>query len=520
MVLYRSLGLVGLLLVVSVTPALAEQKSDDSSPEERLWASYQEIRKVKDVETNRQRTQIARQLGELGSDEALARLVSIFEKDPDVCPRLAAMEALCARGDAKLVARVIRKAKSDKSCLKLWIGALLGKAQDDSVGPWVLTKSRLLGSTKTQMCAVEALGALKLPEAREPLLKLYAKYEKKKNQAALIYETLRALGAIGGEGVRELLLSAAHDVHVWKRLAAAETLLSLEDADDSCRDAVRELLTDDDGLVREAAVAALGSLKDEAYVMDFIDRLGDERMRVRPKARAALVAIAELDLGQDDRAWWTWWQRRQDGQEEAADSISVTEAKDDRIYSNGVMFLLDTSKSMSWQAPGSTNRIDVARDQLAALIGKLDETTPFNVIAVTGRFYPWHKAKGRDGGMVPATSDNKAAAIEWARGLECRVHTNTWDALEAAILEYPTVDTIYYISDGALRLGGYVSIEEIPMRLREINRLRKVVIHTHFLHWGSLMSWALKYEDREEQKTWLEELAQQTGGSFEAQWQP
>ena len=253
------------------------------------------------------------------------------------------------------------------------------------------------------------------------------------------------------------------------------------------------------------------------YVREYIKRLLDQSLCVRHAARQALTAIAGTDLGQNPKTWKRWWENRLQG-----GGIDHTVAKVDygRIPADGVMFLIDISKSNSWQAPSMTNRIDVAKEKTAALIERLDERTRFNVTAVCGRPFPWHKTRKRDGGMVLATKENKKEAIAWVRGLECKVHTNTWDALETAFEDLPVLDTIYYVTDGAFRLSTYVFWEELPMRLKEANRLRGVRIHVHYLHWGGLLTWAIAYDDVTEQREWLEGIAQQTGGTFEMQSQP
>ncbi|MHC4473112.1 MAG: HEAT repeat domain-containing protein, partial [Planctomycetota bacterium] len=325
----------------------------------RLWGSYEEIRKVNGVGENRRRGAIARELAQIGSEDARRCLREIFSNDPADSPRLEAMLALCSIGDAKTVSWAVKKAAGEKGYLRLWVGEALQRAKDPAIGPWLAVKSKLLGNKRTRTHAAEALGRLRVAEAREPLLKLLGK---SKSQIDLAYETLRALGRIGGEGVKEVLLEAAADKDARRRLAAAEALLEV-DSDETVLEAMRKLLADEDGLVREFAARAAGVAKCEALVPELLPRLEDERLRVRPAARGALRSIGSTDLGHDRAAWSEWWKRRKAGG--SGDSGgTVARSEDERIFANGVLFLIDTSQSMVWQAGTTTTRLEVAKEKV------------------------------------------------------------------------------------------------------------------------------------------------------------
>jgi HEAT repeat protein len=482
-----------------------------------VWGTYQGIRKKRDVDTNRQRTEIAHTLAEIGSEEALERLLCILEKDKEPGPRLAAFRGLVRKGGVDLVARAVGEAGKDEKLLGRWLGTALSEAEDPAVGRWILEDSRLLKDSSTRIHAVEGLGALRVAEARSELLALHRKYRKSEREAPLVYETLCALGRIGDPCLRRTLLQAGLAGHPWERRAAAQFLPNFGIDDQEGRKVLRKLLADPDALVRWTAVASVGRMGATEYVREFIARLMDESLRVRGAARQALIGIAGVDLGQNPKVWKRWWEDRLQG---GGMNHTFAKVDYDRIPADGVMFLIDISKSNSWQAPSMANRIDTAKERTAALIERLDERTLFNVMAVCGRPFPWRKTGKRDGGMVLATKENKKEAIAWVRGLECKVHTNTWDALETAFEDLPVLDSIYYVTDGAFRLSTYVFWEELPMRVKEINRLRGVQIHVHYLHWGGLLTWAFAYDDVEEQRGWLEGIARQTGGTFEMQTQP
>jgi hypothetical protein len=175
---------------------------------------------------------------------------------------------------------------------------------------------------------------------------------------------------------------------------------------------------------------------------------------------------------------------------------------------------------MVWQAGTTTTRLEVAKEKVVGLIQRLDESAVFNVIAVTGRPQPWKKARGKRGGEVPATEKNVKAAIAWVQGLTYAVHTNMWDVLEEALTRHPQVDTIYFVTDGTVGVGGYVEINEILPRFRTLNRFRKVVVHTSFLMWPPRRARYEHHEDPDEQAAFLRALAEQSGGTFEEQRSP
>jgi Mg-chelatase subunit ChlD len=62
------------------------------------------------------------------------------------------------------------------------------------------------------------------------------------------------------------------------------------------------------------------------------------------------------------------------------------------------------------------------------------------------------------------------------------------------------IDTIFFLSDGRPTVGDYVDPQDVAREVRELNQLRKVVIHTIAIG--------------EFQKDFMKVLAEQNGGIF------
>jgi hypothetical protein len=146
-------------------------------------------------------------------------------------------------------------------------------------------------------------------------------------------------------------------------------------------------------------------------------------------------------------------------------------------------------------------RMDILKIELAhVVITMLPDDAKFNLIAYSGQVYPWKKR------LTKASKSSRKAALDFVKKMEPLGRTNTHDALELAFSD-SSVDTIYFLSDGAPTTGKYVYPEEILTAVRRWNRGRNVTIHTIGLIVGKYMN-----EEHGRLKSFLTKLAAENGG--------
>ncbi len=522
--------LVSLLLLALAAPA-QEFGGPDEKPEtdkavieekvKEILEEYEAISRNQDLVQTRRRRELARRLGRLQHEDSVKALLRIVEEDADLRARIVAMYSIGKIGDMKAVKRMYRKVREEStardSVLADYLGPALARATDPSVGPWLVEEVLSSGNKLLRLSAIEALGSLRTAEASEPLRHLLEK-ERKKAQPDphMIHEILRALGQIGDDPSRGIVLAAAADAEWRYRLAAAEVLLD-HVRDEKGLGAMRKLLKDDVPIVRETAVIAAGKAKMEPLFEEMIVVMREGNLRAKKASYDAMVATSGVDHGYAPDVWAKWWQEKKKGNAGAAgaatkERISVATYYDFRIFTDRVLFIIDVSGSMEWpeNRQGSPNRMDVAKRELVKVIKALDEKTLFNLATFAGHVSTWKKD-----GEVPATDANKKDALAWIEGaLLPRGPTNTYGALTEGLERNPLIDTIYFLSDGIPSTGKYEVPEEVLVKLRYANRFRRVIINTVALAIGKpAIESAIKYEDAEEMAAFMRLIAEWNGGT-------
>ena len=149
-----------------------------------------------------------------------------------------------------------------------------------------------------------------------------------------------------------------------------------------------------------------------------------------------------------------------------------------------MVFVIDNSSSMAEKddlrgAEGGVGkdrvRIERAKKELIKVILALREDVEFNIVA-----YDTHVKVWKEGKLLRASQANKRRALKFVEGMKPEHHTNTLDAMLAA-MEMPEVDTIILLSDGSPTVpgeGGLADTEPILERIRRENRFKKITIHT------------------------------------------
>jgi len=519
---FKTVPALLLLIVAAVTAAVADETKVPQLTEKEVKAKVKEIAKEydaikasQDLEPSRRRRILARRLGQYDHKDARKLLLRIIENDGDLRARIDAMYSLAKVGDLASVKRMRTLANREKkNYLPEYLGPALMGATDPAVGPWIVEKMLPSGYRAMRMSGIEAVGALRTKEARQPLLDMLVKEAKHTRiDMHIYYEILRSLGQIGGDRVKEVLYDAAVSEDWRIRLAAAE-VLTVHFRDPQTLEAQRKLLKDEKPIVREVAGVATGKHKLEPLFPELVLLMREGNLRSKHKSYLALKEISGQDLGYAPDAWSKWWSDKKkgklakDGSLDKKERMSVSTYYNFKIFSDRILFVIDVSGSMKWPEY-HPNRIEVAKRELVKAIKSLNEKTLVNVATFAGHVAFWKK------GEVPATKRNVEKALKWIDAkLLPRGGTNTHGALMESLDKNPLIDTVFFLSDGIPSVGLIELPEGILIKLRDANRYRKVIFNTVALAMGKAsIEKAQKYEDPDEMYAFMKKIADLTGGT-------
>jgi len=423
--------------------------------------------------------------------------------------------------------RVLSKVKEEASVNAL-IGALKAKKGDVKAG------------------AAEALGLGRHQAALGPLKALASDSNPEARTAAAL-----ALGRVRDPAANDALLKLLEDGKESVRTAACDALGWIGDV--ATADAVLAKLSDREWRVRAAAIAALGNLRAKQVIPKLVESMEKEEGRLVEDASRALERLTGLELGPDAQAWRQWWGQVEKGFQVPTEK-ALKEFKDkqrkaalkyglrkDVVEYNGIttpskriLFIVDQSGSMEDEILDkkrfegrnypSFSKLEIVKQELIRTIRKLDPNVRFNVLTFATAVFTWKKqlqaanvlgrtsAEDYVGRLSPIGGSSKSglagAGLVGAAGME-EGKTNTYLALMSAlggpggrvigdIAE--DVDTIFFLSDGRPSVGKLIEPDDILMAVREVNKLKKVVIHTIAIG--------------EYQKDFMETLARENGGVF------
>lgn len=310
---------------------------------------------------------------------------------------------------------------------------------------------------------------------------------------------------------------------------------------DAIADLGEQLRKGADWQIKSAAAQALKSIGDPRGIEPLIEGLKDAAGRLKDEINQILVGLTGEDKHGDYKTWKDWYATNKEsllsGRYERPKSQDSGKKGGTTFYgldvvSKRVIFILDRSGSMSepteWKpdtdvasgSPGGgkpekigDRKIDVARYELKKAIQSLPEDTKFNVIFYSHDYQIWV-----EDALELATPANKKKAIEFVEKLEPEGQTNIFDPTEKAFLLQDLkdpkakkdnelgafkggVDTIYLMSDGLPNRGRITDGNGICEKIKEMNRDRKIVIHTIAVGKGS-------------DPKFMERLATENGGKF------
>jgi hypothetical protein len=473
-------GVVGTAVVAAVAAAGVPSAGGDEGVTARSCDAvakerqdeYVELRKKGTTKAARERLEILNGLGFCPCGTAQRFLLGLVSKaSTPGDERLHAVDTLVKIADGQGVEDLLAALGRAKDPT-LWqaFGEALADRHSASVRAW-FAEEALENPSADVLCAVlEALTLRSDPKRVPRLSALYAKHAKSPGGVEVAHRALLALAATRTPEARAALLEAVRHDDARLRLVAADRLPGWEPFDPEIEAAVRGLLQDGEGPVRQTAAAQAGAARRAAIAPALVGMLADPRARTRHVAATALERISGQKLGQDVAAWSAWLRKEDPG---APRTVTVPTYHGLPVHTDRVVFLVDASSSMTWPWSKAPHRIDVARAELASVLRSLPPETQFNVLAFAERVSPWRKAE------APATKENVAAALAWAEKAlaEPAGDTHLFEALEVAYATDPQFDTAYLLTDGNPTAGRLWTLRGLRSGLRVWNRYRRTAVH-------------------------------------------
>jgi hypothetical protein len=509
-----------------VDPALLTDAEKDARFK-TIVKEYDELKRNQDVLQTRKRRNFVRFVGIMRYPPSAKFLESVFDTDRDTRAQVNAMVAVGQTGDLAAIQSVTKKAFASFKKDPVFVAALprmYRNVTNPEAGKWLAGRLDVK-DPEALPWVVEAVGETETKEAAPQLVELIDKTK----DVAVKFEAMRALGRCAKEeGVSKLFnLLADPD---WRiRMAAAEGLRFTGDPR-AISEVKRLIIESEEPIVVETATEAVGELGlvregTKEAIPPLLEALHAGRMRCREKARQYLIKLAKKlfrqtrDYSVDHEAWKRWYDKAKSGHDPDDPNYSKHETSSFyrfSVQSDMVLFVLDISGSMKWpgapqgikEADWKGSRIDLAHRELFKTIEGLNKDTKFNCAVFSGAVMSWLKTE------VPATPENKVAAVTWIKEQLPRGGTATYDAVDFGISK-TKADTVFFLSDGVPSAGRFEEPEEILMELRKSNRYRRVSVNTVALIVGKAdYESALKYEDPDEMAEFMSRIAEENYGSF------
>lgn len=496
----------------SSTRVGANEGVDPATAVATLEAQYRKLQKLEDFRTFTRRMDVIRDLGKLDHPHAREALLGIVRRGKVVDDKALAVLALGSKLDVATATRLADLiAKHAAPVLIEALGDAFGRADGERVLTWLATRALDHASPAVVQAVLDAQYAHADPRARERALALFAAWQGKRDGVDIAHAAVRALGSINGREVRPFLIRAARHGDWRVRLAVADVMAWQKPVDGNVRSALKDLLRDDEPVVKQRAATSIGDARMEELLPGVAALLEDSQLKTRAVAHAALRRLTHRDLGYDPKDWLLWHSRNTTTRSgiKPSPSNSVVSYYGVSVHSDRMLFIVDVSGSMSLPKGTGSARIDVARKELRDALEGLDEKTLFNVIVFSDKVRAWRR------GEALATKAHRAQVLKWVDKHLAAPSGGTYmhAALERAFADNPRVDTIYLLTDGLASDGEPIVPEAILASVRSWNRYRRVVINTFALTLEDDMPGGLPDASIDPVKRFMQDLAQVTGGT-------
>jgi hypothetical protein len=483
-----------------------------------------------------------------GDDEIVAEFKKYFRQYKDTATRVEAVKTLEGADTPAVVEALapVLKMIEEPDVVRAAIG-VIAKFKNEAAKLAVFAELDANKDESVRVGLLQAMTLGKFTGANETLKKLLTdKAWDLRRRAA------EALVASADATVGPALLPLCDDSEPAVRCAALEGLAALKDQT-VLPHAIRSL-GDDVWQVRSSAILALKRVRHRDSIGPLIARLDAEQGRLTVEIGDALNEVTGMSFGTRLDMWKQFWANAsanfQIPSDEQLAKLRAKQKEEAAKYkakekgttyhgietpSRRIMFVIDVSGSMEnlvvekerFEDGGypSMLRIDICKTELVRTIEALEDYVDYNVIAYATGVKQWKKD------LVKANVINKSSAVDWVRRLEAiggaskedlaqagltnsaaldQGKTNTFGALSAALgaggrgtkdKAYECdIDTIFFLSDGRPTVGLYVDPNDVLREVKELNKLRKVVIHTIAIG--------------EFQKDFMKTLAEDNGGVF------
>jgi hypothetical protein len=515
---------------VRPAPAAAPVQDKDQKDWDLLESSSAPLQQR--IDTARILAARARKGGEPAKTaERLDALGAKFSTDAQLRGVLSECVAQCDSPETqKLLARLIGTGQPFEKRFRL------RAARGCAPGPVDEAALRLL-TDKDEGVRAEAL-ALVVAHKHTPAVKSLEALLKAGRDEALLGPSVAAIselleGSAEWDAWQAQLLELGRASNDGVRRAALSVLARDEDA--ARLPLFLDVLRHPDWSSRAIALAWLARSQSKEAVSAIIERFQAEApgSRLAADCGDTLRRMTGQPLPDDPQAWATWWSNvratfefprasgPRTGGAKRPPPQSGTKAPEFygiEIQSQRVVFVIDVSGSMTTEVAGAKDRglprIEVAKRELANIVDALPPGSLFNIIAFNDTLTPWlpgvdasaEVATGGLGGQRkgPSTGqpagprkderkDDKARARdaekqkkadELLRGkakdfvtrLAAQSGTNIYDALELAFQD-PSVDTIFFLSDGIPSTGAETDPAAIREAVRRWNESRRLKIN-------------------------------------------
>lgn len=373
-----------------------------------------------------------------------------------------------------------------------------------------------------------------------------------------------AVGQLGdAESLPPLAALAVKDPGMLVRVAAVDSLGVLgKGHEDVAGPPLVAALADPALEVQTAACLALRAVRVKEAIGPLVDLLENGQGRILEYVYPTLIAITDNQFTDDPGLWRRWWtqmgatyqvpaeeelERRRAAREAAAAQYHPSRKEAAFLGvetpSTSMVFVIDVSGSMEeevvdrgpFQERGfrEFQKLAIVKEELVRTLQDLKPHVRFNIYAFATGVYPWRPK------LVPANALNVRSATDFVAGLQPvggqlaaeraaaglsgssgteEGRTNTYAALlaglgvevqdnevrtpaEGAAAEVKSkVDTMFFLSDGRPSVGELVDPDDILEAITELNRFRRVTIHTIAIG--------------EFQKDFMLEMARRNGGTF------
>lgn len=465
---------------------------------------------------------------------------------PDAATQVVAVMKAASKQDADLEKQVEGLRETHERALKaLQVSAIGGNGQvpQASVNAEVAARNKVYEVTRAAFGELRVLDAaatalssalLKMDDAARTAASAELVKAAVTGKDKLVRSRIMtALGAVHDDAVAaELRNVVLKDPDVQLRLAALDALTTMGDEPtvDLC---ITQLLKQTEWRIRAAAMRTLVKLPRKEAVPALIESLAAEVGRLIDDAEAALGELTGQHFNGDVALWRDWWEKNQgtfDIQKARAaaaktdDAAKAEPGADWRkstghvsfygisTRSNRILFVLDKSGSMNEPVgtgvtgAGSEKKIDAAKLQLKQAITSLQDGEAFNIVVYSFDVDKWQKQMQK---MSPAVRKKVESYID--KDITAVGGTNIHDALREAFqiaglgsvdkAYESNVDTIFFLTDGNPTVGETTDSEEILRRVRDWNKLSRIVIHTVAV-------------GKDADQAFLRRLAMENGGQF------